>query len=43
MKGDWDRVFHEFDDLETIVDISGHAIRQDDFDAQNPNRSTDKD
>ena len=24
-KGDWDRVFHEFDDLETIVDISGHA------------------
>lgn len=43
MKGDWDRVFHEFDDLETIVDISGHAIRQDDFDAQNPNRNTDND
>jgi hypothetical protein len=43
MKGDWDRVFHEFDDLETIVDISGHAIRQDDLDAQNPNRNSDND
>jgi predicted regulator of amino acid metabolism with ACT domain len=28
-KGDWDRVFNEFDDLETIVDISGHATRRD--------------
>lgn len=28
-KGDWDRVFNEFDDLETIVDISGHATRND--------------
>lgn len=27
LKGDWDRVFTEFDDLETILDISGHAIR----------------
>jgi len=35
-KDDWDRVFHEFDDLETIVDISGHAIRE--GDGQNPNR-----
>jgi predicted regulator of amino acid metabolism with ACT domain len=26
----WDQVFREFDDLETIVDISGHAnIRKD--------------
>jgi len=24
-KGDWDRVFKDFDELETIVDISGHA------------------
>ena len=29
-KGDWDRVFNEFDDLETIVDISGHAHRRED-------------
>lgn len=29
MKGDWSRVFTEFDDLETIVEISGHAIRPD--------------
>jgi predicted regulator of amino acid metabolism with ACT domain len=42
-KGDWDRVFHEFDDLETIVDISGHAIRQDDYNSQNPNRNTEND
>jgi predicted regulator of amino acid metabolism with ACT domain len=42
-KGDWDRVFNEFDDLETIVDISGHAIRQDDYDQQNPNRIGDND
>ena len=41
MKDDWDRVFNEFDDLETIVDISGHANRQTDFDAQNPNRVQD--
>ena len=41
LKGDWERVFTEFDDLETIVDISGHAIRQDDMDAQNPNRTED--
>ena len=38
-KEDWDRVFHEFDDLETIVDISGHAIRE--GDTQNPNRTDD--
>lgn len=25
MKDAWDQVFREFDDLETIVDISGHA------------------
>ena len=31
-KGDWDRVFNEFDDLETIVDISGHATRANDVD-----------
>jgi hypothetical protein len=43
MKGDWERVFTEFDDLETIVDISGHAIRDSDYDNQNPNRSTDND
>ena len=42
-KGDWERVFTEFDDLETIVDISGHAIRQNDYDAQNPNRNGDND
>ena len=41
-KDDWDRVFNEFDDLETIVDISGHAIRQSDHDAQNPNRNNDE-
>lgn len=35
-KGDWDRVFNEFDDLETIVDISGHAVRENDN--VNPNR-----
>jgi hypothetical protein len=38
-KGDWERVFTEFDDLETIVDISGHAIRDSDYDNQNPNRN----
>jgi predicted regulator of amino acid metabolism with ACT domain len=27
MKDQWDQVFREFDDLETIVDISGHANR----------------
>ena len=37
----WDQVYREFDDLETIVEVSGHAIRQDDLDAQNPNRSGD--
>jgi len=26
-----------------IVDISGHAIRQSDYDAQNPNRNGDND
>ena len=30
MKDQWDQVFREFDDLETIVDISGHANRRDD-------------
>jgi hypothetical protein len=29
-KDQWDQVYREFDDLETIVDISGHANRQDD-------------
>lgn len=29
MKDQWDQVYHEFDDLETIVDISGHANRKD--------------
>jgi len=38
-KGDWDRVFNEFDDLETIVDISGHAVRE--SDNINPNREDD--
>ena len=27
-KDTWDQVFREFDDLETIVDISGHANRK---------------
>jgi len=27
-KDTWDQVFREFDDLETIVDISGHANRR---------------
>lgn len=30
LKDQWDQVFREFDDLETIVDISGHANRKDD-------------
>ena len=29
-KDAWDQVFREFDDLETIVDISGHANRRED-------------
>jgi len=29
-KDKWDQVYKEFDDLETIVDISGHANRKDD-------------
>lgn len=29
-KDQWDQVFREFDDLETIVDISGHATRRND-------------
>lgn len=29
-KDRWDQVFREFDDLETIVDISGHANRKED-------------
>ena len=29
MKDTWDQVFKEFDDLETIVDISGHSHRRD--------------
>jgi len=29
-KDQWDQVFREFDDLETIVDISGHANRRED-------------
>jgi predicted nucleic acid-binding OB-fold protein len=30
LKDQWDQVFREFDDLETIVDISGHATRKED-------------
>jgi predicted regulator of amino acid metabolism with ACT domain len=26
-EGDWDRVYDDFDNLESIVDISGHANR----------------
>jgi hypothetical protein len=29
-KDTWDQVFREFDDLETIVDISGHSFRKED-------------
>jgi len=29
-KDQWDQVFREFDDLETIVDIAGHANRRED-------------
>jgi len=29
-KDTWDQVFREFDDLESIVDISGHANRRND-------------
>jgi predicted regulator of amino acid metabolism with ACT domain len=29
-KDQWDQVWREFDDLETIVDISGHANRRED-------------
>lgn len=29
-KDQWDQVYREFDDLETIVDISGHANMRDD-------------
>jgi predicted regulator of amino acid metabolism with ACT domain len=29
-KDTWDQVFREFDDLETIVDISGHSFRRED-------------
>jgi predicted regulator of amino acid metabolism with ACT domain len=29
-KDTWDQVFREFDDLETIVDISGHATMRKD-------------
>lgn len=28
LKDQWDQVFRDFDDLETIVDISGHANRK---------------
>jgi predicted regulator of amino acid metabolism with ACT domain len=28
LKDQWDSVFREFDDLETIVDISGHSHRR---------------
>lgn len=27
-KDTWDQVYREFDDLETLVDISGHAARK---------------
>jgi predicted regulator of amino acid metabolism with ACT domain len=30
MKDQWDAVWKEFDDLETIVDISGHSHRRED-------------
>jgi len=30
MKDQWDQVWREFDDLETIVDISGHSHRRKD-------------
>ena len=30
LKDQWDSVFREFDDLETIVDISGHSHRRED-------------
>lgn len=30
LKDQWDQVYREFDDLESIVDISGHATRRDD-------------
>jgi len=30
LKDQWDSVWREFDDLETIVDISGHANRRED-------------
>lgn len=30
LKDQWDQVYREFDDLETIVDISGHANRRND-------------
>jgi hypothetical protein len=30
MKDQWDQVYREFDDLETIVDISGHTHRRTD-------------
>lgn len=29
-KDNWDQIFREFDDLESIVDISGHANKRDD-------------
>jgi predicted regulator of amino acid metabolism with ACT domain len=29
MKDKWDEVWHDFDDLESIVDISGHANLKD--------------
>jgi predicted regulator of amino acid metabolism with ACT domain len=29
-KDQWDQVWREFDDLETIVDIGGHSVRRDD-------------
>ena len=28
LKDQWDQVYREFDDLETIVDISGHANKK---------------
>lgn len=30
MKDQWDQVWREFDDLETIVDIGGHSQRRED-------------
>ena len=30
LKGNWDQVWKKFDTIETILDITGHAVRKDD-------------